>query len=70
MITWPAQTMYCQRHEVRFSSGLGVLDFMKRTTMVTCDAASLRRIGPVAVALAEAEGLDAHALSVSVRLND
>lgn len=54
----------------RFSSGLGVLDFMKRTTMVTCDAASLRRIGPAAVALAEAEGLDAHALSVSVRLND
>ena len=54
----------------RFLSGLGVLDFMKRTTMVTCDAASLRRIGPAAVALAEAEGLDAHALSVSVRLND
>ncbi|MEC8172655.1 MAG: histidinol dehydrogenase, partial [Pseudomonadota bacterium] len=54
----------------RYSSGLGVLDFMKRTTMVTCDAASLRRIGPAAVALAEAEGLDAHALSVSVRLND
>ena len=54
----------------RFSSGLGILDFMKRTTLVTCDAESLRRIGPAAVLLAEAEGLDAHALSVSIRLND
>lgn len=53
----------------RFSSGLGVLDFMKRTTMVACDADSLRRIGPAAIALAEAEGLDAHALSVAIRLN-
>lgn len=53
----------------RFSSGLGVTDFMKRTTMVGCDADSLRRIGPAAVLLAEAEGLDAHALSVSLRLN-
>ena len=53
----------------RFSSGLGVTDFMKRTTLVGCDAESLRRIGPAAVLLAEAEGLDAHALSVSIRLN-
>lgn len=53
----------------RFSSGLSVLDFMKRTTLVGCDAASLARIGPVAVTLAGAEGLDAHALSVSIRLN-
>jgi histidinol dehydrogenase len=53
----------------RFSSGLGVLDFMKRTTMVGCDADSLRRIGPAAVSLAEAEGLDAHALSIAIRLN-
>lgn len=52
----------------RFSSGLNVLDFMKRTTLVGCDPASLARIGPAAVALAEAEGLDAHALSVSIRL--
>jgi histidinol dehydrogenase len=52
----------------RFSSGLGVGDFMKRTTLVTCDAASLSRIGPAAVTLADAEGLHAHALSVSVRL--
>jgi histidinol dehydrogenase len=52
----------------RFSSGLGVLDFMKRTSIVACDAESLGRIGPAAVTLAEAEGLDAHALSVSVRL--
>ncbi len=53
----------------RFSSGLGVLDFMKRTSIVRCDAASLAAIGPAAVALAEAEGLGAHALSVAIRLN-
>ncbi len=53
----------------RFSSGLGVLDFMKRTSLISCDRDSLRRIGPAAVTLAEAEGLDAHALSVSIRLN-
>ncbi len=53
----------------RFSSGLGVVDFMKRTSLVTCDAESLARIGPSAVLLAEAEGLGAHALSVAIRLN-
>lgn len=53
----------------RFSSGLGVLDFLKRTTMVACDAASLAAIGPAAITLAEAEGLDAHARSIAVRLN-
>ena len=52
----------------RFASGLGVLDFMKRTTMVGCDAASLATLGPAAIRLAEAEGLDAHALSLSLRL--
>ncbi len=54
----------------RFSSGLGVTDFMKRTTLVSCDATALSRIGPTAVTLAKAEGLDAHALSVSTRLNN
>jgi histidinol dehydrogenase len=53
----------------RFASGLGVLDFMKRTSLLRCDAASLKAIGPAAITLAEAEGLDAHARSVSVRLN-
>jgi len=53
----------------RFSSGLGVLDFMKRTTLLGCDPRALRRIGPAAVRLAEAEGLGAHALSVAIRLN-
>ncbi|MGB3808631.1 MAG: histidinol dehydrogenase [Parvibaculum sp.] len=53
----------------RFSSGLNVLDFMKRTSIVRCDAASLGRIGPAAVALATAEGLEAHGRSVSIRLN-
>ncbi len=52
----------------RFASGLGVLDFMKRTTTVECDASSLAAIGPAAVTLAEAEGLDAHARSVAIRL--
>ena len=54
----------------RFSSGLGVLDFMKRTSMIRCDADGLRRIGPAAKTLADAEGLAAHALSVSIRLNN
>jgi len=53
----------------RFSSGLGVLDFLKRTTTVACDATSLAAIGPAAITLAEAEGLDAHARSIAVRLN-
>jgi histidinol dehydrogenase len=53
----------------RFASGLGVLDFMKRTTLVRCNADGLAAIGPAAVTLAEAEGLPAHARSVSIRLN-
>ena len=52
----------------RFASGLSVLDFMKRTSFLACDAAALARIGPAAVALAEAEGLPAHAASVAIRL--
>lgn len=52
----------------RFASGLSVLDFMKRTSFIACDAASLAAIGPAAVALANAEGLPAHARSVAVRL--
>jgi len=54
----------------RFSSGLSVYDFMKRTTFVECDADSLGRIGPAAATLAEEEGLGAHALSVTIRLDD
>ncbi len=53
----------------RFSSGLGVLDFLKRTSLVRCDEASLAALGPAAIRLAEAEGLDAHALSLSIRLD-
>ena len=53
----------------RFSSGLGVTDFMKRTTLMSCDAESLAAIGPAAISLAGAEGLGAHARSVSIRLN-
>ena len=52
----------------RFSSGLSVLDFMKRTSFLSLDQSSIGAIGPAAVALAEAEGLPAHAASVSLRL--
>ena len=53
----------------RFSSGLGVSDFMKRSTFLGCDADGLRRLGPSAIVLAEAEGLVAHARSVAIRMN-
>jgi histidinol dehydrogenase len=53
----------------RFSSGLGVLDFMKRTSILKCSPESLRVIGPAAIALAESEGLQAHGRSVAIRLN-
>ena len=52
----------------RFSSGLGVLDFMKRTSILKCSAESLEAVGPAAIVLGEAEGLDAHARSVAMRL--
>ncbi len=53
----------------RFASGLGVLDFMKRTSTLKLDADSLAALGPAAMLLAEAEGLDAHRRSVAIRLN-
>ena len=53
----------------RFSSGLGVLDFMKRTSMLKCGPDQLRALGPAAMKLGKAEGLDAHARSVGLRLN-
>src|SRR5690554_308870 len=53
----------------RFSSGLSVLDFMKRMSLLKAGADQLRSIGPAAIALARAEGLDAHARSISIRLN-
>src|SRR5215217_8066057 len=53
----------------RFSSGLGVLDFMKRTSILRCGPEQLAALGPLAIALGEAEGLDAHARSVAIRLN-
>ncbi|MBS3932035.1 MAG: histidinol dehydrogenase [Sphingomonadales bacterium] len=52
----------------RFSSGLSVLDFMKRTSFIQLDEAALKAIGPAAIELAEAEGLPAHARSIEVRL--
>lgn len=53
----------------RFSSGLGVLDFIKRSSMIKCTPESLAKIGPAAIALAESEGLQAHGLSVAIRSN-
>jgi histidinol dehydrogenase len=52
----------------RFTSGLGVLDFMKRTSVLKCGPEQLKALGPAAVALGEAEGLEAHARSVRLRL--
>ena len=53
----------------RFSSGLNVLDFMKRTSILKCSPEALRAIGSQAVTLGRAEGLEAHARSVAIRLN-
>jgi histidinol dehydrogenase len=53
----------------RFSSGLGVLDFMKRTSLLKLAPDGLAKLGPAAIALGRAEGLDAHARSVAMRLN-
>jgi len=54
----------------RFSSGLSVLDFMKRSSLIGCTPEALAAIAPSAIALARAEGLDAHALSLTIRLAD
>jgi histidinol dehydrogenase len=53
----------------RFSSGLGVLDYMKRTSILKCSGESLRRLAPAAVTLSRAEGLEAHARSISIRFD-
>ena len=52
----------------RFSSGLGVLDYMKRTSILRLDKAALETLGPAAMELARAEGLEAHRESVAIRL--
>lgn len=53
----------------RFSSGLSILDFLKRTTLLSCDQGILSTVGRDAIALAQAEGLEAHARSIAARLN-
>ncbi|WP_287391495.1 histidinol dehydrogenase, partial [Mesorhizobium sp.] len=53
----------------RFSSGLSVLDFIKRTSILKLGPEQLRALAPAAIALAKAEGLDAHGRSVAIRLN-
>ena len=54
----------------RFSSGLSVLDFLKRSSLIGCSPEALNALGPAVVTLARAEGLGAHALSVAIRLDD
>jgi histidinol dehydrogenase len=54
----------------RFSSGLSVLDFLKRTTLLACKPRTIAALGPDAIVLAEAEGLEAHARSIAARLNE
>ena len=63
-----ARIMSCRPRARRASRpGLGVLDFMKRTSLLKCDARSLDALGPAAVTLGEAEGLEAHARSVAMQ---
>jgi histidinol dehydrogenase len=54
----------------RFASGLSVYDFLKRTTLLACDAQSFAALGPAAATLAQAEGLAGHARAVEIRLSD
>jgi len=54
----------------RFASGLGVMDFVKRTSLLACSPEALRQLGPAAMVLGESEGLQAHARSVAIRLDD
>ncbi|GBF26426.1 histidinol dehydrogenase [bacterium MnTg02] len=54
----------------RFSSGLGVLDFMKRSSLLRLDKAALEKLGSAAMRLAKAEGLEAHSRSVGVRFGE
>jgi histidinol dehydrogenase len=53
----------------RFASGLGVIDFMKRTAILGCDPTSLAELSNAAIILSEVEGLDAHGRSIAIRLN-
>jgi histidinol dehydrogenase len=53
----------------RFSSGLSVHDFIKRTSILKCGPDQLRALGPAAMTLGKAEGLDAHSRSIGLRLN-
>jgi histidinol dehydrogenase len=68
--TWPAPTTCLPTSRAaRFSSGLSVSDFLKRTSIVRCDARAFAALGPATVTLATAEGLPAHAASAAMRLS-
>jgi len=64
-----AQPCAATARTARFSSGLSVLDFLKRSTLLYCTPYAIAKLGPDVIALAEAEGLDAHARSIAARLN-
>jgi histidinol dehydrogenase len=52
----------------RFSSGLSIYDFLKRTSLIRCDPSAFAKLAGATIALAEAEGLPAHARSAAIRL--
>ena len=54
----------------RFSSGISTIDYMRRTSLIKCDSGALNEIAPSAIKIAENEGLDAHALSMKIRMNN
>ena len=54
----------------RFSSGISTLDYMRRTSLIKCDLEALTEIAPSAIKIAENEGLEAHALSMKIRMSD
>ena len=68
-IAGPNHVLPTARAALPHASGLSVLNFMKRSSLVKCDAASLSAIGPAAVQLAAEEGLHAHGRSIAIRLN-
>ena len=54
----------------RFSSGISTIDYMRRTSLIKCDSGALNEIAPSAIKIAENEGVDAHALSMKIRMNN
>ena len=70
ILSGPNHVLPTDRTARRFSSGLNVLDFFKRTSVVSCNKKNINLVGKDAVILANEEGLQAHALSIECRLNN